>query len=346
MARISAPPRVTSVDVARRAGVSQSTVSLVLSGKAARAHLRAHGGGGPRRGRRSSATGPNVAARALRTGVARSVALVVPDITNPFFGRVLRGAQRAAQQRRLHRRAGRHRQRPRLGGRVAAGAARRPRRRPAAVRGRAAARRDRARDRRSRCARASSRSSGSTSRPASTARSTTCSGSATAGSATSPRASTRRPSTCAASAIGARLGERRRRPCAAPFTFEGAARGRRPAARRGRLHRGLLRRRHPRRRRLPRRARRAASGSPRTSRVVGFDDLDFARVLAPPLTTVAVDAEAPRRGGLRGAGAGPGRRARRRPSRSCRSQLCVRESTAPPRLANARAEARLRVSGR
>ena len=41
---------------------------------------------------------PNVAARALRTGVARSVALVVPDITNPFFGRVLRGAQRAAQQ--------------------------------------------------------------------------------------------------------------------------------------------------------------------------------------------------------------------------------------------------------
>ena len=41
---------------------------------------------------------PNVAARALRTGVARSVALVVPDITNPFFGRVLRGAQRAAQR--------------------------------------------------------------------------------------------------------------------------------------------------------------------------------------------------------------------------------------------------------
>jgi DNA-binding LacI/PurR family transcriptional regulator len=30
--------------------------------------------------------------------VARTVALVVPDITNPFFGRVLRGAQRAAQQ--------------------------------------------------------------------------------------------------------------------------------------------------------------------------------------------------------------------------------------------------------
>jgi DNA-binding LacI/PurR family transcriptional regulator len=30
--------------------------------------------------------------------VARTVGLVVPDITNPFFGRMMRGAQRAAQQ--------------------------------------------------------------------------------------------------------------------------------------------------------------------------------------------------------------------------------------------------------
>ena len=98
MAQISAPPRVTSVDVARRAGVSQSTVSLVLSGKAPRADLRAHGGGGPRRGRASSATArTSRPARCAPASRAR-VALVVPDITNPFFGRVLRGAQRAAQR--------------------------------------------------------------------------------------------------------------------------------------------------------------------------------------------------------------------------------------------------------
>jgi DNA-binding LacI/PurR family transcriptional regulator len=88
---------VTSVDVARRAGVSQSTVSLVFSGKG--------------QGRVSQATQervrqcarelgyrPNVAAQALRLGRSRAVALLVPDVTNPFFSRVLRGAQRAAQE--------------------------------------------------------------------------------------------------------------------------------------------------------------------------------------------------------------------------------------------------------
>jgi DNA-binding LacI/PurR family transcriptional regulator len=92
---ISRIDRPTSIDVARCAGVSQSTVSLVFSGKG--------------RGRVSEATAqrvrdcarelgyrPNVAAQALRLGASRAVALLVPDMTNPFFSRVLRGAQRAA----------------------------------------------------------------------------------------------------------------------------------------------------------------------------------------------------------------------------------------------------------
>ena len=87
--------RPTSIDVARCAGVSQSTVSLVFSGKG--------------RGRVSEATAervrecarelgyrPNLAAQALRLGASRAVALLVPDMTNPFFSKVLRGAQRAA----------------------------------------------------------------------------------------------------------------------------------------------------------------------------------------------------------------------------------------------------------
>ena len=39
---------------------------------------------------------PNAAARALRTGATRTVGMVVTDVTHPFFGLVLRGAQIAA----------------------------------------------------------------------------------------------------------------------------------------------------------------------------------------------------------------------------------------------------------
>jgi DNA-binding LacI/PurR family transcriptional regulator len=89
--------RPTSVDVARSAGVSQATVSLVFSGSAA--------------GRVSEATRarvkeaadalgyrPHAAARTLRLGRANTIALVVPDIRNPFFAAVLHGASEAARQ--------------------------------------------------------------------------------------------------------------------------------------------------------------------------------------------------------------------------------------------------------
>lgn len=89
-----APP--TSVDVARRAGVSQSAVSLVFGGKAAgrvgkrtqEAILRAALELGYR---------PNSAARTLRSGRSRLVALAVPDVSNPYFAAVLQGAEQAAR---------------------------------------------------------------------------------------------------------------------------------------------------------------------------------------------------------------------------------------------------------
>jgi DNA-binding LacI/PurR family transcriptional regulator len=87
--------RVTSVDVARRAGVSQSTVSLVLTGKSA-GRISARTEAAVRRAAEELGYRPNAAARALRTGVARTVGMVVTDVTHPFFGFVLRGAQIAA----------------------------------------------------------------------------------------------------------------------------------------------------------------------------------------------------------------------------------------------------------
>ena len=88
--------RVTSVDVARRCGVSQSTVSLVFSGKAA-GRISARTEAAVREAAAELGYRPNAAARALKTGAARTVALVVPDVTNPFFGALLRGAQTAAR---------------------------------------------------------------------------------------------------------------------------------------------------------------------------------------------------------------------------------------------------------
>jgi LacI family transcriptional regulator, repressor for deo operon, udp, cdd, tsx, nupC, and nupG len=87
--------RVTSVDVARRAGVSQSTVSLVLSGKGA-GRISAKTEAAVRAAAEELGYRPNIAARTLRTGTARTVGLVVTDVTHPFFGPVLRGAQAAA----------------------------------------------------------------------------------------------------------------------------------------------------------------------------------------------------------------------------------------------------------
>ncbi|MFE3514419.1 LacI family DNA-binding transcriptional regulator [Streptomyces sp. NPDC059166] len=96
-ARQPAPPRPTSRDVARAAGVSQATVSLVLGDKW--------------RGRVSEATAarvrdsagelgyrPNLAARSLRLGHTRTALLVVPALTNEFFARVYTGAAAVAAE--------------------------------------------------------------------------------------------------------------------------------------------------------------------------------------------------------------------------------------------------------
>ncbi|MFC0435963.1 LacI family DNA-binding transcriptional regulator [Kutzneria buriramensis] len=87
---------VTSVDVARAAGVSQTTVSLVFSGRAAgrvsdrtRALVE----------QTAAALGyvPSGPARVLRGGRPQVLALAVPDVRNPYFGRVLLGAEQAAR---------------------------------------------------------------------------------------------------------------------------------------------------------------------------------------------------------------------------------------------------------
>ena len=84
----------TIIEVAAIAGVSTATVSRVLSRPdrvADATRLRVL------EVIRSSGYAPNVAARTLRTLRAAKILLTVPDISNPFFASVIRGAAEAAR---------------------------------------------------------------------------------------------------------------------------------------------------------------------------------------------------------------------------------------------------------
>lgn len=83
----------TIADVARAAGVSTATVSRALSNPDAVSE--------PRRSlvlQAAKALGyaPNYAAKSLRTTRSHRIILTVPDISNPFFSAVIRGAEEAA----------------------------------------------------------------------------------------------------------------------------------------------------------------------------------------------------------------------------------------------------------
>ncbi len=84
---------VTIFDVARMAGVSPATVSHTFSAKrpvSARTRARVHAAA-ERTGYRASHL-----AAAMVTGRTRTLGMVVPDIANPFFSELVRGAEAAA----------------------------------------------------------------------------------------------------------------------------------------------------------------------------------------------------------------------------------------------------------
>ncbi|MEV6669744.1 LacI family DNA-binding transcriptional regulator [Streptomyces sp. NPDC051162] len=89
--------RATSRDVARVAGVSQATVSLVM-GEKWRGRVSERTAEAVRSAARSLGYRPNLAARNLRLGRARTALLVVPALTNEFFARVYTGAARVAAE--------------------------------------------------------------------------------------------------------------------------------------------------------------------------------------------------------------------------------------------------------
>jgi LacI family transcriptional regulator len=87
------PQRVTIADVARLAGVSTMTVSRVINAKS--------DVGSATRARVEEAIAaleyrPSAMARGLSTRRSKTIGLLVPDITNPFFPAIVRGAEDVA----------------------------------------------------------------------------------------------------------------------------------------------------------------------------------------------------------------------------------------------------------
>ncbi len=85
--------RVTNADVARAAGVSSMTVSRVVNGNG---RVSDETRERVRRAIEELGYQPNQLARSLTQGRTRTIGIVVPDITNPFFPEIVRGAEDAA----------------------------------------------------------------------------------------------------------------------------------------------------------------------------------------------------------------------------------------------------------
>jgi len=99
MGRVTMRHRVTIEDVARAAGVSRQTVSRAINNKGEISPLTLERvmDAIQRLGYR-----PSWVARGLATQRTRTLGLVVPDITNPFFPEVARGVQDVARARDYH----------------------------------------------------------------------------------------------------------------------------------------------------------------------------------------------------------------------------------------------------
>jgi len=92
----AAQRRVTTHDVAARAGVSQPTVSLVLS-RNPTARVAPETRERVIRAAEELGYRPNVVARSLVRRRSYAIGLVVPDLSNQFFAHVVSGAGQRAR---------------------------------------------------------------------------------------------------------------------------------------------------------------------------------------------------------------------------------------------------------
>lgn len=91
--------RVTLAEVARRAGVSQTTASFVLTGRREEMRISAQVEARVLRAVRETGYRPNVVSRSLRTGTTHTIGFVSDTVaTTPFAGHLVWGALDAARE--------------------------------------------------------------------------------------------------------------------------------------------------------------------------------------------------------------------------------------------------------
>lgn len=86
----SAKAPVTLQDIARKSGVSVSTISRILSGQADRHRISKETEAAVRKLAKEHDFVPNQLARSLRLKKTLTIGLVIPDISNPFFAAIAR----------------------------------------------------------------------------------------------------------------------------------------------------------------------------------------------------------------------------------------------------------------
>ncbi|UCG58116.1 MAG: LacI family DNA-binding transcriptional regulator [Phycisphaerales bacterium] len=92
-------PRATLKDIAERLGISVTTVSRILNGRADRYRISDKTAKAVFKVARELNFSPNPLARGLRLNKTQTIGLVIPDISNPFFASIARNVESEARKR-------------------------------------------------------------------------------------------------------------------------------------------------------------------------------------------------------------------------------------------------------
>lgn len=91
--------RVSIKNIAEKLGISSASVSLVLNGKGKNGRISEELTAKILQTAKEMNYRPNMAARSLKTGLSKTIGLLVADVSNPFFAKLARHIENAADKK-------------------------------------------------------------------------------------------------------------------------------------------------------------------------------------------------------------------------------------------------------